>query len=190
MFKCIKAVLAAGLLLSFVSTANAASLTPAQCSKLKTELDKYISYAQSTIVAAQKVYAKACPNGAVTSKCAKLKSDLDKFIAGVNWAIAEAKAIYDKKCPSAPVVTRFECIVEDATSTSNVSLGLTFQGGLTNDSLASQTPICMSSAACLNIVSAKFVVAGTLESARCNPPNASVSVLTDAEVQTKINALP
>lgn len=168
MFKCLKAVLAAALLFSVVNVSTASAtgtitLDARQCATAKKALDAYIIWVNKNI------------------KNAAQRAAL----------IADAKASYEKACPSAPVVTRFECIVSNSQFTGSVSVGVADTGAaLTNDASVAQKPACMSSSACLTIVSNKLFVQGTLQSTRCNPPDATVVPLTDVEVQTKVNAIP
>ncbi len=185
MFKCLKAVLAATLIFSVLHYSNNASaqtvppcptigknLTAAQCTKLRSDLDKYIVYVNAWLAAQP------------AAKQVKLKPYVDA-------AIAEAKRLVNKACPLPTQPIMFECIVVNFQQTANVSLGISNATlGLTSDINIAQKPVCVSSNACLNIASQKFNVVGTLQSVRCNPVDAAVVPLTDAEVQTKINAIP
>lgn len=197
MFHFLKSVFTAAIVMSFAHSANAA-LSASQCAKLKTELDRFIALSEASKTAATKAYNRTCPKGPINAKCTKLKADLDKFIAGVNWAIAEANEIYAKKCPTAPPAwdnhfspnSPYECTLADNSNTVVVSLGIDTGLNLVNVPNPFKT-VCTTSAGCLSIAAQKFTVLGLTPATKCQDPgDQSVLHLTDAELQTKINAIP
>lgn len=155
---------------------SSTSLTAEQCTKLRSDLDKYIAYVNAWL-AAQPL-----------SKQRLLKPYVDA-------AIAEAKKYVNKVCPLPPgngysPNSPYACKVVDAAQLAVLNLGLNSSGTPVNDGSATKT-ICMSSAACQTIVSQKFIVFAQEQISACADPNdLSVQHLTDAELQSKINAIP
>ena len=146
---------------------SAASLTQAECAKLQSDLQIYE-------VEIQKYFG----TGSIVEKL-----------------IALAKADVAKVCPNVynnefSVNSEFECNVVDSTSTTAVSLGVDSSFNLVNLITPFKTA-CMSATACTSIAAQKFGVFGASQTARCSDPNdQTVYHLTDAQMQTKINAVP
>lgn len=175
---CIKMILAA----MFVFSANFASATTPyrpsiskptaeQCVKIRSELEQYIVYINAWL-AAQPV-----------RKQALLKPYVD-------YAIAEAKKLVNKLCPQVVRVNLFECNVNSSDFTNTFPFGLNSSGGAVADGSHSVVA-CVTQNACLNIVAQKFNVGGAAQTSRCaTAGDPSAIDLTDAEVQTKINAIP
>lgn len=184
MKNCLRMITICAIMLSanFASAASAPSfsspsskkLSAAQCTKLRSDLDKYISAVEAW----------------VNTQPAKLRPLLSKL---ADFAINEAIKISDKLCP-APVVDNhyspdspYECPVVDSTGSQIVSVGLTSTLALSNNSANISKTACMSFTACIAIVPQKLATLDPLLSPLCsNPSEASVYHLTDSEVQTKI----
>ncbi len=181
---CIKMILAATILFS----ANFASATipnfstiqqptAEQCVKIRADLEDYIAYVNAWL-AAQPLK----------------KQKLLKPI--VNYAISEAKKLVNKLCPAPTgwdnkfsANSPYACNALDSSSVV-VRLGIDSSLGLVSVAAPFKT-VCLSFNACLNIASQKFLVTNAQQTAECaDPLNQNVLHLTDAEVQTKVNAIP
>lgn len=151
-------------------------LTTAQCTKLRSDLDKYVDYVNAWL-AAQPV---------------KLRNFLQPY---VDAAIASATAYVNKVCPAPSydnhysVNSPYQCTVYANDFTTLVKLGIDSAEALDNSGSPFKR-ICTTFNGCV-IASQKFVVDDIAVSAECqDPANQNVRHLTDIEMQTKVNAIP
>ncbi len=150
-------------------------LTAEQCTKLRSDLDKYIAYVNAWLLAQPK----------------RLQKLLKPY---VNYSIAKAEKYVDKVCPESSgngysPNSPYNCIVEDS-SFQPIALGLDSNGTFVLTQAREKT-VCMSANACNSIVAQKILTFGPQISSACqDPADQTVQHLTDAEVQTKINAIP
>lgn len=106
----------------------------------------------------------------------------------------------DKVCPLPPppppgngwtADTQNECTVLSSDHSTPLALSIDASGNFTDVIGAGQTVVCMSASACSSIVSPTFNTFGPTATQRCSDPNdLTVIHYTDAQVQSKIDALP
>lgn len=159
-----------------------------------TTMVKSILFATAMIIGLQLMAPKAEAATVCAIDCVKLKAAYALLVKkfGVNSKVAKvAKAYLDKVCPPAPPQeTLYECSVFDPGFITVRSVELTPSNIFTNISSSTNKIACMSQVACTSYVYNRFVGNGPTTSTRCNNGDPAVVRLTDAQVQTYINATP